>query len=182
MKINSDLVKSLRSEKNWSQEKLSEACGLNLRTIQRLENTGKASIESVRALSDVFEVAPNKLIVSEKGEHPTPFAAVKTCFIKFANFSDTATRFEYWWFFIFVLLIAAVAIIINDKAYQIVSLIVLLPFIAVGTRRLNDIGQSGWWQLLFLVPFGFVPVLILLAQESKVPNTSLPNTKSLDSA
>ncbi len=168
MKINSDLVKRLRSEKHWSQEQLSDACGLSLRTIQRLENTGKASIESVRVLAAVFEIDPNELILTKKDESMTPFDAIKTCFIKFANFSDTATRFEYWWFCLFVLLITAVAAIIHEAASQIVSVILLLPFLAAGTRRLNDTGQSGWWQLLFLVPFGIFVVFYLLAQESKV--------------
>lgn len=181
MKINSDLVKKLRSEKHWSQEQLSEVCGLNLRTIQRLENTGKASIESVRALAAVFKVDPNDLILIEKDGSISAVDAIKTGFIKFANFSGTATRFEYWWFFIFVLLVSAMATIFHEKANQIVSLIILLPFIAVGTRRLNDIGRSAWWQLLFLVPFGAFFVFYLCAQESKV-NTSQPGTESLDAA
>ena len=171
MKIDSALVKKLRTGKPWSQEQLSDACGLNLRTIQRLENTGKASIESVRALASVFEVDPNELILIEKDKPMTPVAALKAGFIQFANFSDTATRFEYWWFFLFVLLILAVAAIINEQLLQIVSLIILLPFIAVGTRRLHAIDRSGWWQLLFLVPFGFVVVFYMLALESKVNTT-----------
>ncbi len=175
MKINSDLVKRLRFEKPWSQEQLSDACGLNLRTIQRLENTGKASIESVRALAAVFDVDPNELILIEKDKRITPFEAIKTCFIKCANFSDTATKFEYWWFVLFVLLISAVAAIIHDKVLQIVSVIILLPLIAVGTRRFNDIGESGWWQLLYLAPFGFTVVLLMLAQDSKV-NATQPST------
>lgn len=168
MRINSDKIKRLRSEKNWSQEQLSENCKLSLRTIQRLESSGKASIESVRALADAFEVDPKELILNGDEEKMTPFDAVKAGFVKFANFSDEATRFEYWWFFLFALLITAVAIILHPKAYQIVSLIILLPLIAVGTRRLHDIGRSGWWQLLFLVPFGQIVVLYLLAQDGEL--------------
>ena len=44
MKINAELVKRLRQERHWSQEQLSEMCGLNLRTIQRLEKNGNASL------------------------------------------------------------------------------------------------------------------------------------------
>ena len=119
------------------------------------------------ALAAVFDVDASELILIEEDEHMTPFDAVKTAFMKFANFSDTATRFEYWWFFLFFLLTAAIATILHEKAYQIVTIIFLLPFIAVGTRRLNDAGRSGWWQLFFLVPFGQIVVLYLLAQESK---------------
>lgn len=171
MKIDSDLVKKLRTSKPWSQEQLSDATGLNLRTIQRLENTGKASIESVRILANVFEVEPSKLILAEKEQSMTPLMAFQNGFVEFANFSDTATRSEYWWFFLFVLLILAVAAIINEQLLQISFIIVLLPLIAVGTRRLNAIGHSGWWQLLFLVPFGFVPVFYMLAMESNAHAT-----------
>ncbi|WP_420629058.1 DUF805 domain-containing protein [Candidatus Leptofilum sp.] len=168
MRIDSGKVKRLRSEKNWSQEQLSEACGLSLRTVQRLESNSKASIESVRALADAFEIGPNDLIVNEDEEKMTPLDAVKAGFVNFANFSDGATRFEYWWFFLFALLVTAVATTLHPNAYQIVALILLVPFIAVGTRRLNDIGRSGWWQLLFLVPFGQIVIFYLLAQESRV--------------
>ena len=138
MKINSELVKKLRAAKPWSQEQLSDACGLDLRTIQRIENEGKASIESVRAVAAVFEVDPNELIPTEEDTAMTPFMAVKTGFIKFADFSGMATRFEYWWFFIFVLLITAVATIIHENLAEIVSIICLVPLLAVGNRRLHD--------------------------------------------
>lgn len=171
MKIDADLVKKLRINKPWSQEQLSDASGLNLRTIQRLESTGKASIESIQALANAFEIDPHELTVAEKDKPMTPFTAFITGVVEFTNFSDTATRFEYWWFLLFVLLILAVASIINEQILQIVSVIVLLPLIAAGTRRLQDAGQSGWWQLLFLVPFGFVVVFCMLALESKTDTT-----------
>lgn len=168
MKINSDLVKKLRSDKHWSQEQLGDACSLNLRTIQRLENSGNASLESVRALASVFGVDPDTLIVVHKNENITPWDVVKTCFIKYADFSGTATRFEYWWFFLFVLLLACLAFIINNKLYQVFHLIIVVPLLAAGTRRLNDAGESGWWQLMFLVPFGFVVPVYMLALKGKV--------------
>ncbi len=166
MKIHSDRVKKLRTAKNWSQEQLSEVCGLSLRTIQRLEKGGNPSIESIRALAAAFEVDPKELIFIEGEDSPTPLDAIKTGFLQFGNFSGTATRFEYWWFFLFVLVVTAVAAIIHERAYQIVAVIFLLPLIAAGTRRLNDAGRSGWWQRLLLVPFRQIVVLYLLAQAS----------------
>lgn len=166
MKIDSDIVRKLRTARGWSQEQLGVVSGLSLRTIQRLENGENGSIESVRALATAFDVDTNELILTEKDEYFTPIDAVKVGFLNLANFSDTATRFEYWWFFAFVLLATATATVLHEKAYQIVALLLLLPFIAVGTRRLHDVGRSGWWQLFFLVPFGQVVVLYLLAQKS----------------
>jgi len=167
MKVNSELVKKLRTDRNWSQEQLGDACGLNLRTIQRLENTGKASFESITALAAVFEIDASKLIINEKTGQLSPLDAIKICILKYANFRDKASRSEYWWFFLFVVLIAAIAQILATSAYQIVFILVLMPLLAVGTRRLNDTGRSGWWQLLFLVPFGQVVVFILLAQSGR---------------
>jgi len=165
MEINSHTIKKLRAEKSWSQEKLSEASGLNLRTVQRIENSGKASQESVRLIANAFGIDTFKLTFIEQEKKMTPIDAVKSEFIEFSNFSGTASRFEYWWFFLFVLLLTAIATIIHNSAYLIVSLIILLPLIAVGTRRLNEINRSGWWQLLALVPFGIFVVFYMLAQE-----------------
>ena len=42
-------------------------------------------------------------------------------------------------------------------AYGLISLIVgiasLWPMLAAGTKRLHDRDKSGWWQLLYFVPF-----------------------------
>ena len=65
MKVNSTLIKKLRLDKLWSQEQLAEACSLSLRTIQRLESSGNASMETVRALAAVFELNTNDLRVTE---------------------------------------------------------------------------------------------------------------------
>lgn len=44
----------------------------------------------------------------------------------------------------------------------IIMLALLLPAIAVAVRRLHDIGKSGWWLLLCLVPFvNFVFAIVL---------------------
>lgn len=67
MKAKSALIRKLRSEKLWSQEQLAKACGLSLRTIQRIENSGSASIETIKALSAVFSINPDDLVWSEGG-------------------------------------------------------------------------------------------------------------------
>ena len=56
MKINSALVLQLRNARSWSQEELATATGLNLRTIQRIENEASASLQSRKALASVFEI------------------------------------------------------------------------------------------------------------------------------
>lgn len=42
----------------------------------------------------------------------------------------------------------------------------LLPALAVGTRRLHDIGKSGWWQLIMLTVIGLLLLIYWWAQPS----------------
>ena len=39
-----------------------------------------------------------------------------------------------------------------DPISIIVSLVLLLPSLAVSVRRLHDIGRSGWWIFIAVVP------------------------------
>jgi transcriptional regulator with XRE-family HTH domain len=68
MKINSALVLQLRKARSWSQEELATAAGLNLRTVQRIENEASASLQSKKALASVFNIDIKAL---ETREPPT---------------------------------------------------------------------------------------------------------------
>ena len=59
--INKELIRKLRLEKSWSQEHLSLVSGLSLRTVQRIENEGKCSFESKKAIASAFDREPNSL-------------------------------------------------------------------------------------------------------------------------
>jgi uncharacterized membrane protein YhaH (DUF805 family) len=51
---------------------------------------------------------------------------------------------------------------------MIYSFAVLLPSLAVGARRLHDIGRSGWWQLLALIPvLGIIVLIFFWVQDSQ---------------
>lgn len=175
MKIDGSRVRQLRIGRQWSQEQLAEACGVNLRTIQRIERSGTGSLESVRALAAVFGVPPDELLPQEAGTSQRQLAAVKTCLFKYADFSGLASRFEYWWFFAFAMLLTAIGAAIHEIVAEVLLLAVLLPLLAVGTRRLRETGRSGWWQLLFLAPFGCIPVFWLLAMQ---PRDGAPQPKA----
>ena len=66
MKINAELVVALRTKRAWSQDELSIASGLNLRTIQRIENEASASLQSKKALASVFGISIHDLEHVEK--------------------------------------------------------------------------------------------------------------------
>jgi transcriptional regulator with XRE-family HTH domain len=65
VKVNSNLIRSERENRGWTQEHLASVTGLSLRTIQRIEKTGSASFESVTALASVLAVDLAKLRASE---------------------------------------------------------------------------------------------------------------------
>ena len=62
MRLNPKTIKQLRDDKNWTQQSLADACGLSLRTIQRIEKEGVASRETMMSLCAVFEVKQSSLI------------------------------------------------------------------------------------------------------------------------
>jgi uncharacterized membrane protein YhaH (DUF805 family) len=100
--------------------------------------------------------------------------AVRTCFRKYAEFSGRARRAELWWFALFTFVASLILGFVDSAIFgmgrgmgggfqplgTLFSLAVLLPSLAVGARRLHDIGRSGWWLLIGLVPIIGILVLI----------------------
>ena len=82
--------------------------------------------------------------------------AISSCLSRYATFTGRASRPEFWWFFLFQILISLAAGMLGDVVSGLVSVGLLLPALAVGTRRLHDIGKSGWWQLLLLTGIGLL--------------------------
>lgn len=62
MQVNNLLIKELRQNRGWTQQHLADVIGLSLRTVQRIEKNGTTSLETISALSSVFEVERNKLV------------------------------------------------------------------------------------------------------------------------
>ncbi|GLX79872.1 hypothetical protein tinsulaeT_32120 [Thalassotalea insulae] len=71
VKLNKNKIQKLRAIKCWSQDELASASGLSVRTIQRVEKNGTASLETTKALAAVFDLTPNELQTSNKIENIT---------------------------------------------------------------------------------------------------------------
>ena len=52
-------------DKGWTQQQLADVTSLSLRTIQRIENQGVASNETVNALCAVFAVERSEILTTE---------------------------------------------------------------------------------------------------------------------
>ena len=100
--------------------------------------------------------------------------SIKTCFTKYATFSGRASRSEFWFFCLFSFLAGIVTVIIdsmilgypaeeNGPVNLIFSVLIFLPSLAVGARRLHDIGRSGWWQLITLTVIGIILLIVWFA-------------------
>ena len=88
--------------------------------------------------------------------------AIRVCLTKYADFTGQASRAEFWWFALFVTLVTAALLYLSEALSSIFLIAVLLPLLAVGARRLHDIGKSGWWLLFLLVPVGGLVALAFL--------------------
>lgn len=165
-------IRALRLERGWSQEQLAERSGLSVRTVQRIENGHAPGRSSSAALAQAFGVDVCDLddpVDPGAVTSPSPMsfqAATRACLTGYAEFDGRARRAEYWWFVLFVVLVAALGTLVHEVVGAAVLLVLALPLLAAGTRRLHDAGRSGWWQLLSIVPFGGVVPLILLMQPS----------------
>lgn len=63
MDVRGDMIRQLRADRGWTQQQLAEIADLSLRTIQRVENQGVASNESVSALAAVLELPREQLLL-----------------------------------------------------------------------------------------------------------------------
>jgi uncharacterized membrane protein YhaH (DUF805 family) len=64
----------------------------------------------------------------------------------------------------------------------IYTLVILIPAIAVGVRRLHDVGKTGWMLLVAFIPIiGFIWLLVLFVTDSdQGSNKYGPNPKRLE--
>jgi uncharacterized membrane protein YhaH (DUF805 family) len=92
--------------------------------------------------------------------------AIASGFSNYVNFSDRASRSEYWYWVLFVILADIVTSIVDyvigfHITTSLFGLAVLLPGLAVAIRRLHDLDRTGWWFFLVLIPLVGAIVLIV---------------------
>ncbi len=90
--------------------------------------------------------------------------AIRLAFSRYADFENRSSRAEYWWWFLFTNMTGFVAGFVDSLlgtgalfagygvAGGIFYLVVIVPSLSLGARRLHDVNRTGWWQLLFLIP------------------------------
>ena len=100
--------------------------------------------------------------------------STQTCFKKYAQFSERASRSEFWFFALFALIGSLITWVIDTMMFGypsedwgpvsiIFQIVIFIPYLAVGARRLHDIGKTGWLQLISLTIIGLIPLIIWFA-------------------
>ena len=97
-----------------------------------------------------------------------PTWAIRAGFRNYFNFNARATRSEYWWWILFFWIWVSFIFV----GYSVVDSLgtvllfgflgILIPTLSITIRRLHDSGRSGWWLLIFFVPFGRIVLLVFL--------------------
>ncbi len=105
---------------------------------------------------------------------------------KYAVFTGRARRKEYWSFVLFCFLIGFVLGVVMgiggyseqevNKASLVLQLVVLIPSIAVGIRRMHDLDKSGWF---IIIPF--YNLYLTCLEGTKGPNKYGPDPKEEES-
>jgi len=100
----------------------------------------------------------------------TFFEAVAKCYRKYFVFKGRASRAEYWWCFAAAFLFAWPLRLAETEEgnwfailsfiYFILTLSVAMPLLAAWTRRMHDVGKSGWsWLFVFVPIVGWILLL-----------------------
>lgn len=103
----------------------------------------------------------------------------------YVTFSGRAHRREYWMFFLINFCISVALNIVSEATGLVLlsiiySLAVLLPTLAVTSRRLHDTGRSAWWLLISFIPIiGMIALLVLCALEGDQNNNQYGSNPKL---
>lgn len=101
-----------------------------------------------------------------------PIEAIKSGYMKYADFDGRSSRSEFWWFNLLGFITGILILFFYLEAIKIyhsealaavclvAALLSILPHLAALTRRLHDTNHSGLWVLLMIAPLIGIPVVV----------------------
>lgn len=152
------------------------------RDVNQVVNDLQASTNhGIGVVKDKFNQLP--IVQQQNGKSEVQYNMLDwfiKCLKNYANFKGRARRKEFGYFnlcaFITLFAVRLSASILGFMLssmfmwvlYWLVLLLLFIPALSVSTRRLHDLGHSGWVQLLFFIPLiNFGLMIYLLFADSK---------------
>lgn len=98
----------------------------------------------------------------------------------YLSFKGRLSLKDYWLYWnvpMILLVLLAYAtdnhgVVLESIFFQVTNVLIIWPFLATSIKRLHDIGKSGWWVLINLIPIiGSILLSLLLS--------CIPGEKSL---
>jgi uncharacterized membrane protein YhaH (DUF805 family) len=165
-----------------------------LDTNQNSEQNPVTSTPNADKIQEISEFYQDKKTTTDATAEPiierSPIDYYVEAFRKYATFSGRATRSEYWYFILFNTIISVVLVLTfgeevsteNIGLVDIYAIITVLPILSVTVRRLHDVGKSGWFLLISIIPIiGGLWLLILYVRDSTPgANKYGPNPKGIE--
>ncbi|MEG0483271.1 MAG: DUF805 domain-containing protein [Acinetobacter sp.] len=111
--------------------------------------------------------------LNQDEEQYNPIDWFVKCLKQYVTFDGRARRKEFWFFILVCIGLGIVAQIIDGIVGTtpllngLLNLALFLPSLAVGARRLHDVGRSGWWQLIGLTGIGLILLIVWWATDTK---------------
>ena len=149
------------------------------------------------AAAEIYPLAASSQVV-RRGENLSLWGYFKKCMRLYADGNGRARRKEYWAFILFtwLLFVALFALILvpvaiaggegetPDAFVGVVAIVFLvamaafiIPSVALLSRRLHDIGMSGWFVLVSFIPYigGLFALVIALIPSQRGANQYGPS-------
>jgi serine/threonine-protein kinase len=145
---------------NWE-----EVCQLVDEKVRQLQGEQQPEEQSLKTVELSREDVKEILHTSNVNRNVDFLGAIKICFTKYAVFKGRASRSEYWWFYLFQVIMSLLFYLLQFISPKlsfmsiIYSLAVIIPNLAVTSRRFHDIGKS-FANYLFYVFGGLISVIV----------------------
>lgn len=102
----------------------------------------------------------------------------KDALTKYIIIDGRSSRAAFWYFILANLLISLILLFAdsilqnilgtNQLLRAVYTIFIFVPTVTLSVRRFHDIGKSGWWYLINLIPvLGFIIYLYFMCQPSQ---------------
>lgn len=142
--------------------------------VQMSQPVEKYSAQQAYQESVQYQNSYNSIVGEAHNGKVSFIKAISLFFKNYANFSGRASKSEYWWSFLFNIIVFLPISLISGVIPPIgglCSIALIIPGISIAVRRLHDVGKSGAWWFMGLIPFaGGIILLIQFLKDSEGDN------------